>query len=325
MDMTGKFNRRNFVKGAVLTSASLCAVISNQTEAAQAQGSSSELPPMPSPKASLPTGKIGKVEFSRLMLGGNLIGGYAHSRELQYVGTLMKRYNTEAKILETLELAETHGINCINTPVWDNNVFLEKHWKRGGKMKWIAQAKVGPNYSLDFFKKAVDMGASGVHMQGHVSESMIEEERIDVIAKSVELVKSQGVAAGVGAHGLRVIMECEKAKIDVDFYVKTLHPLKYPSAPKPGETDRWGLGRWDNCWCNNPEEVIEFMEDVKKPWIAFKVMAAGAISPQFAFKYAFDSGADFILAGMFDWQVIEDANIAREAVASAKRTRPWRS
>ena len=59
-------------------------------------------------------GKIGSVEFSGLMLGGNLISGYAHSRDLGYVGELMKRYNTEARIIQTLELAESHGINAIN-------------------------------------------------------------------------------------------------------------------------------------------------------------------------------------------------------------------
>jgi NAD(P)H-dependent flavin oxidoreductase YrpB (nitropropane dioxygenase family) len=64
---------------------------------------------------------------------------------------------------------------------------------------------------------------------------------------------------------------------------------------------------------------------VQKPWIAFKVMAAGAIQPKEAFQYSFDNGADFVLAGMFDFQVAEDAQIARDAIAKAKRSRPWRA
>ena len=40
----------------------------------------------------------------------------------------------------------------------------------------------------------------------------------------------------------------------------------------------------DNMWCNNPEETAAFMETVEKPWVAFKVMAAGAIHPQMAFS-----------------------------------------
>ena len=56
-------------------------------------------------------------------------------------------------------------------------------------------------------------------------------------------------------------------------------------------------------WCNNPEETAAFMETVEKPWVAFKVMAAGAIPPRMAFSYAYRHGADFIIAGMFDFQV----------------------
>jgi hypothetical protein len=49
-----------------------------------------------------------------------LIGGWAHSRDLTYVSSLFKAYNTEAKIFETLELAEQCGIN-IST--WDDTAF----------------------------------------------------------------------------------------------------------------------------------------------------------------------------------------------------------
>ncbi len=62
---------------------------------------------------SLPTGKIGNVTLSRLFLGGNLIGGWAHSRDLIYASTLFRAYNTEAKIFETLEIAQACGINTI--------------------------------------------------------------------------------------------------------------------------------------------------------------------------------------------------------------------
>jgi hypothetical protein len=68
------------------------------------------------------------------------------------------------------------------------------------------------------------------------------------------------------------------------------------------------------------------MKTVAKPWIAFKVMAAGAIPPKNAFPYAFNSGADFILAGMFDFDVAEDCDAARAAVAQVQnRARPWRA
>jgi hypothetical protein len=80
----------------------------------------------------------------------------------------------------------------------------------------------------------------------------------------------------------------------------------------------------DNFWCDNHEETVAFMQDVKVPWIAFKVLAAGAIPPEEGFKYAFQSGADFICVGMFDFQVKQDAELAQECITEAKdRKRPW--
>ncbi len=80
-------------------------------------------------------------------------------------------------------------------------------------------------------------------------------------------------------------------------------------------------------WCTNPEQVIEFMRTVKKPWIAFKVLAAGAIHPRNGFRFAFENGADFVNVGMFDFQVREDAVLARDIIGEVvgkARARPWR-
>ncbi len=74
-----------------------------------------------------------------------------------------------------------------------------------------------------------------------------------------------------------------------------------------------------------PEKTIEFMKKVAKPWVAFKVLAAGAIHPGDGFKYAFENGADFICVGMFDFQVIEDSIVTKDVLKGIKnRQRSWR-
>ncbi|MFC2090739.1 hypothetical protein ACFLT1_08155, partial [Bacteroidota bacterium] len=82
----------------------------------------------------------------------------------------------------------------------------------------------------------------------------------------------------------------------------------------------------DNNFCLNPKDTIDYMEGLDEPWIAFKVMAAGAIKPESAFRYAFENGADFVCAGMYDFQVVEDANIAIDLLKSdfrEQRRRRW--
>jgi hypothetical protein len=56
-------------------------------------------------------------------------------------------------------------------------------------------------------------------------------------------------------------------------------------------------------------------------------MAAGAIHPKQAFKWAYESGADFVCAGMYDFQMVEDVNVALAALGTGlpQRLRVWRA
>jgi NAD(P)H-dependent flavin oxidoreductase YrpB (nitropropane dioxygenase family) len=66
------------------------------------------------------------------------------------------------------------------------------------------------------------------------------------------------------------------------------------------------------------------MKTIQKPWMAFKVLAAGAIPPEEGFRYAFENGADFIHVGIFDFQMVDDANIVTEVLnGKLARARPW--
>ena len=318
--MRNHISRRGFVKTSLLASAALPLAF-DSTPGAGARAAT-----VGAPVEALPQGQIGEQKFSRLMMGGNLIAGWSHSRDLGYVSTLMRRYNNPAKIRETLELGESHGITAINTWVMDDNAQIFEHWKAGGKMKWFAQARLDAGGGFSQIQRAIDQGAVGVHLTGDAAESLIAQDKFGKVGETIEFIKSQKRLAGVAAHDLRVIVECEKAKLGVDFYQKTLHTHDYFTAPRA--EDSGPVGAHDNSWCQDPQAVIDFMANVKKPWIAFKILAAGAIPTRAGFPHAFNNGADFILVGMFDWQVEDDAKLARRAFVAAsgpncKRTRAW--
>ncbi|MEN6494152.1 MAG: hypothetical protein ABFD16_07665 [Thermoguttaceae bacterium] len=341
--MAEQTDRRCFLARGVIGAAGIGAAalssIEEQTLQAATQDGPAPANPSATPKTdippgSLPCGKIGNVSISRLLIGGNLIGGWAHSRDLMYVSKLFKAYNTEAKFFETLELAQACGVNMIQLDyAWETILKYNEH--RTTKLQVMANPPLLADKTKmnDAIKHLVDKGVALMYPHGGATDAhFMNGGKIDVLAQAVELIKAQGVPAGVGSHSLDVPIACEKNKVNPDFYVKTFHTDRYWSAtPKEHRQEYDWMkahsehdANHDNMWCNNPEETAAFMETVDKPWVAFKVMAAGAINPTVGFSYAFRNGADFVVAGMFDFQVETDVKIAIDCVRKAQnRKRPW--
>lgn len=266
-------------------------------------------------KGQLPYGKIGNLVLSRMILGGNLMGGWAHARDLLYVSKLVKAYHHREKIFETLALAESCGINALLTNPLLCGV-VNDYWRNGGKIQFISDC--GGKDVLALIQKSIDAGACACYIQGGVADRLVEEGRFDLIAQGLELIRKNGLPAGIGGHKLATIRACVERGLKPDFWMKTLHRLDYWSAlPEPEN---------DNRWCEDPAETAAFMKQLEEPWIAFKILAAGAIEPKVGFRHAFESGADFICVGMYDFQIVEDVNIALEILnGPLVRERMWRA
>jgi len=311
-------DRRRFLKTTLAASAAGATGLSLEERALLA-GTGRNAGHNSTQNKALPTGRLGDTEISRVICGGNLISGFAHDRDLIYVSSLLKHYFTDEKVLETLQTCRKNGINAAVLRLDQHTLQLIRKYREAGiDIKWIAQVKLGDKNITDQARVAIDNGAAAVYLHGGVGDRLVEEERLDVLAEVVDFIKEKNVPAGVGGHKIDVPIACEGAGINVDFYMKTLHRSDYWSFTPEREHD--------NVWSSTPRKTIEFMKNVDKPWIAYKVLAAGAVHPRQGFEYAFKNGADFVCVGMFDFQVREDADIARQLLTGdLKRRRPWRA
>jgi len=265
-------------------------------------------------------GTIGKLKLSRMFLGGNLIGGWAHARDLLYADKLVKAYFTDDRVFRTFRMAEACGMNTILTNPALMRV-INDYWKKeGGRIQFISDCghKDGLIRGAEV---SVEHGACAVYTHGGRSDQLAAGGAFGEIAKTLDAMRKLGVPAGIGAHRLETVKGCVERGIIPDFWMKTLHHTKYWSAhPEAGYYSH------DNVWCLDADDVVATMESLEQPWIAFKILAAGAIEPREAFPYAFRSGADFICVGMYDFQLVEDVNLVNTILdAPIERRRPWRA
>ena len=269
------------------------------------------------------------------MLGGNLIGGYMHCRDLKYVNSLFRAYATDEKILETFKLGRgarhQHGLRDRRQLRGAVQPASTAGTCRSSRTSRSRPARADAELA-DHIKQQVDTGARGALCLGRVGRHVGPGRAGRACSPGPSRwPRSTDCRWAWAATRCRCPCQCEKDGVPCDFYVKTLHSDDYPSAT-PKELRKefiWlngGKGWYDNMWCINPEETIAFMKTVAKPWIAFKVLAAGAIPPVQAFPYAFKNGADFIAVGMFDFQIKADAELAERAIRHhQKRERAWRA
>jgi len=260
--------------------------------------------------------RIGKVEVSRFIVGSNPFSGFSH--QTPDMDKRMRHFFTTACIKQTLKDAEAVGITAVIGRA-DFHVcrMLMEYWDEGGKLRWLAQTcpEVGaPEVSVD---RAVAYGASGVHVHGGYVDFLLAQGRIEEAVPVVERIHKAGVAAGLAGHNPEVFRWAEKVKLPVDYYMCSY----YNAAHRDKRAEHVsGMSEWFL-----PEDrkiMTELIQDLSKPVIHYKVMAAGRNDPRDALRFVVRAlrPGDAVCVGVYTEKkpdmLAEDVRLFEEALAA---------
>ena len=128
-------------------------------------------------------GQPAQFELSRLIMGGNLIGGWAHARDLIYVSKLVKTYHTDEKVMQTLALGERCGINALVSNPQMGRIFQKYKHEFRSNMKFFSDCGIG----LDF-QKGIAMSLASdfdaLYCQGEITDRWTNENYKDPAGKT---------------------------------------------------------------------------------------------------------------------------------------------
>ena len=221
----------------------------------------------------LPTIKLGPHQVTRLIIGGNPIYGYSHFNRL--LSRHLTDWHTPQRVVELLRRCEQAGITA-----WQNSYAertladLERYREGGGRMHWLCLGK--PDW--DEHPERVDDAARhrpiGIAPHGALAERLHRQNRLRVLRDLLQRIRDRGVLVGLSAHNPALIQVAEEQQWDVDYYMCCLYYLT-----RPRDELRKLLGGTvplgEVYLPDDPPRMFKAIRSVKKPCLAYKVLAAG--------------------------------------------------
>lgn len=308
--------RRQFLKGATTVAAGLLVVPPGRAESGKL------LPEVP----------LGSRRVTRLMTGSNPIYGYSHFNE-QYSRDMLEWF-TDERVVEYLLACEKAGINT-----WQSNYHsrvprqFPKIRAAGCKIQWIClaapwdvakAAKWTPEAIRDGMVKCAETVAKfkpiAVAHHGWATDMLYRAGKLDGIQTFINKVHDLGFAAGISTHNPEILDVLEAKGWSHDFYMTSFHFVS--RRPEEMKEIIGVMPVGETYLASDPPLMCQVIRQVKKPCLAYKLLAAGRQcgSPQqvrqaFEFAYKNIKPTDAAIVGMYPRysdQISENAKFVRE-------------
>jgi len=238
---------------------------------------------------------VGGVGISRLALGGDLIAGHAHARDLIWTDEFMRRYNSGATLPRMVRYCLHCGIDAAFVESEFISPMLAAAKDVGGDLKLFANCADANDAAF-----AAKGGAKAVYLRPETADALAGKGDADSLKALFAGLKAAGLPVGIGAEDVATVKFCAEAGIAPDFWVLAYHSLEYPAARMKT--------RCNNIWCVDPPAAAAYMKTRPEPWVAIRCLAGGAVDPAKAYAFAVDGGASAAAIDLLDYRIVETVN-----------------
>jgi len=271
-------------------------------------------------KPELPMVQLGSHRVSRLIVGSNPMLGYSHTSGL--LSRLMMEYYTLENMGKALERCLELGINTWQTSAHEKvDKTLAALRSRGRDIQWIFLANNPHLEDAGALREVIQQNKPiAVVHHGQVTDRLWREGQIGKAHDFVKRVRDLGVLGGLSSHNPAVIHHAESHGWNVDFYMTSFYRDSRSREELKAQLNEAPLG--EVFLASDPPLMCEAIRAVKRPCLAFKILAAGRNCERpeqvaNAFEYAFRNikRSDAVIVGVFPRyqdQTLEDAKLAMQ-------------
>jgi len=270
----------------------------------------------------LPTVTLGKVQITRLVIGGNPFSGNSHMSRAKDE-EMMDFYTTE-RIKKVLFRCMECGINTVQLR-GDRHIMriLREFRAEGGNLHWIAQSASEMKSFEGNVKQMADAGAVGIYHHGTITDQLFKAGEYNEISRRLSEIRKTGLPVGLGTHMPSVIEYAEEHHWDIDFYMTCVYNLSRIERESSVVT---GKANEDEPFFEEDIPVMyKTIRSVDKPCIAFKILGAArrcqnqeTVKAAFAEAFRNIKASDVVNVGVYPKeidQVALNAEYTKQAIA----------
>jgi hypothetical protein len=214
--------------------------------------------------------RIGSVEVSRLVIGGNPFSGFSHQTSQR--DQEMREYFTNERIRQLLHDAEAAGVNTVFART-DEHVMgvLREYWDQGGTIQWFAQVvfdQTAPDVHRHWIARAGELGAKGMYIHGGATDYWHANGQEELFHESLRLMRAWGVPGGFAGH-----------RADAHAWVRDhVRPdfqmcCHYNPTDRSQQAQHTNVGeKWDT---RDRDAMLQVIATLPTPAVHYKVFAAG--------------------------------------------------